>query len=210
MNEYNMLKAKMNFKNKRLMNKISSYIYVNRVNKYTYKQIQIDTAKIFLDYQHRGEEPVYTIGDYKAYCDELIKNSPRKNWFAILVEVLFIIALSVVTIIPLICVILFVFPNEIGYVKGGYAYCEKDIWISMVSYSCASGLGFLFMSKYTYYLLFYVLLSFVFTLLLHYIMAGINYIQFNIIMCESAMGVLTIALFVIIEQCAKRQIKKYI
>jgi DNA-binding ferritin-like protein (Dps family) len=80
MRELRLTRKKLNPDNKEILSDIRLYIYAKGVNEKILKEIELDIAGMLLESQERGEDAGETIGeDYKAFCDELIKNCPRKK-----------------------------------------------------------------------------------------------------------------------------------
>ncbi len=78
--EYKSCFRQLNEENKKLVRKIRLYLEGRYLNEVAQSELLGDIAGMALECQKRGESFLDAIGnDYKSFCKELVKNSPRRS-----------------------------------------------------------------------------------------------------------------------------------
>jgi DNA-binding ferritin-like protein (Dps family) len=125
MGELRKIRTNLNRENKLLLNKLSSYIYINGVNTKVLNEVKLDLAGMLLECQERGDDAQSVIGNnYKEFCDELIANCPRKKLVDMIIEPLFVFGISLLMVIPLIYLLGRFLPTMDASISGFIFYCE--------------------------------------------------------------------------------------
>jgi len=133
MRELKLIRKKLNPENKEILTDIRKYIYAKGVNEKILNEIELDIAGMLLESQKRGEKASEAIGeDYKAFCDELIKNCPRKKPIDYVIYILLLLSALA------ICFAITTYwsrvnhPFKYMYVEGFVLHCKLDSLISQL------------------------------------------------------------------------------
>ncbi len=151
MREISRIRRQLNSKNKSVLGKVVNYIYAHGVNTIVWKEIRVDLARMLLESQKRGEDSESVIGsDYKAFCDDLIENCPRKTSIDVVIELLFIIGISVSIIVPMIYFCGKISPSINSYVDGVFYYASLRGFSLLIAGAFGGGIGSFLTQKYAF------------------------------------------------------------
>ena len=134
MRELKLTRKKLNPDNKAILYDIRTYIYAKGVNEKILKEIELDVAGMLLESQERGEDAGEAIGeDYKAFCDELIKNCPRKKPIDYVIYIMLAFSIFSITYVLFMYVVGTYYPLIKMYVEGFILHCTVIDSISIAS-----------------------------------------------------------------------------
>ncbi|MBF4695808.1 DUF1129 domain-containing protein [Fusibacter ferrireducens] len=221
MREISRIRRQLNRENKNILGKVVNYIYANGVNTIVWKEIRLDLAGMLLENQKRGEDPEAVIGsDYKAFSDDLIENCPRKKPIDMIVEILFIIGMSVSIIVPLIYFFGHLTPSIDHYVERGIYYVTPRSFSLLLAGAFGGGIGSFASHKYAFnkksmviyivlYLLSYVIVSVVVSYYLRQNMTHDHILSMDMVKLESWALLMSAALFAVRTLRTRIQIRNF-
>jgi len=207
----------LNSKNKKILTKMLQYLDSRALNEIVYNEVRADLASMLLENQKRGGTSDEVFGnDYKAFCDDLVKNSPRKCAFEILLELVIFLLLSFAVILPLLFLGDTIFLTDDNRVEGLTVICNWHTFAIMLFGSSLSGFGSLYIQRnafgnkikvYTIYFIGCILIGAILITLLSHLYNGL--VCVNVFICTPILVVLCVLAVAVKGKIAQARLKNF-
>ena len=134
-----------------LVKKMEYYLGANGVNYCEIKKIRADIVSMIAEAEARGETAQSLFPDGgKAFCDEVLQNAVKKQWYEYVLSALFYMAVCFAVVFPIIVIYTRLFPYSGEAVRGVMLDIKAtDLLIPFLAAAIGSGAS-LFVNRYIF------------------------------------------------------------
>ena len=214
---YRQTLKELNRENKRVLTKMMQYLYARALNQIVYKEVRADLAAMPLENQERGGTSEDVFGkDYKAFCDDLVKNSPHKTIKEIVLEFVMILSLAFAIMLPIILLGETFFPSEGNRVDGWTNFCNWNLVVNVLVCGSLGGFGSLYMQRnafgnkskvLTIYFIGYMLIGVALMMWLSHLYNG--FVSINVLAFTPILAAIGVLAFVLKRKIAHTKLENY-
>ena len=130
---------KLNKENARLYLNMRNYLYSHGINERAYKTVSEDLLLMLSEAESNGKTAAELFPDgYRVFCDEILKNTVRKNFFEIFLDGLFFVSIMLAIVVLLTTGATALWPDKGESVVGSVLKVEAE---SAISGACCAFLG---------------------------------------------------------------------
>lgn len=207
----------LNRENKKVLMKMTQYLNTCALNQVVYKEVRVDIAAMLLENQKRGGTSEEVFGkDYKAFCNDLVKNSPHKTISEILLEFVMNFSLAFAVILPIFLLLETFFPSEGNRVDGWIIFCNWNLVVGMLVCGSLGGFGSLYIQRnafsnkikvFTIYFIGYMLIAIALMMWLSHLYNG--FVSINVLVSTLILAALGMLAFALKRKIAYTRLENY-